>query len=275
MQESKSIHELLIQYRENKLAHAFLLETDNQELCFQNLLNFLIEINKTDNPEENEKIEYLMKSENLPSLIVIRPDGQMIKKEQIADLKKNFQTKPTFSKYNMYIILEAESLNSSSANTMLKFLEEPEADILGFFICNNKENIIDTIRSRCQIVLDYYQTDSQNLIPMVWQSIAKNYLKEYELVLSDAILYNKEVLLPLIHERKELNYLFQTILELYQKLYNDTLNNVLIDEELTFVAKKGQDYLMRQIQYVIRVIDDLNYNVNIQMFLDRFVLESR
>ena len=41
MRESKGIQELLLQYNENKLSHAFLLETNNQEECLDNLLDFL------------------------------------------------------------------------------------------------------------------------------------------------------------------------------------------------------------------------------------------
>ena len=41
----------------------------------------------------------------------------------------------------------AEKLNGSSANAMLKFVEEPTEGILGFFITNNKDVIIPTIKN--------------------------------------------------------------------------------------------------------------------------------
>ncbi len=278
MQNSKGMQQLIHEFHENKLSHAFLLETNNQEECLQNLLKFLSEINAGEDENENLKLAKLIENESLPSLFVIRPDANTIKKEQILALKQAFKTKPTFSKFNMYIVLSAEDLNPSSANTILKFLEEPEDDILGFFLTNNKENIIDTIRSRCQIILDYYAGFSYLTIPNVWQSIAVNYVKEYELVLGEAILYNKSVLSPLIHDKKELLFLFQCIFEIYYNLYCvkigvGTLNSLYGD--LTFVLKKDVDYFSRQMNYVAGLLDEMNYNLNMNFLLDRFVLESR
>jgi len=278
MQESAGIQELLTHYHENKISHAFLLETNDQEMCLKNLLEFLSYINRTGDEVEDEKLFSLIETESLPSVKIIRPDGQNIKKDQILELKHFFQTKPTFSKYNMYVLLNAESLNSSSANTMLKFLEEPEENILGFFITNNKENIIDTIKSRCQIVLDYYDGVVSFSIPKVWQSIAVNYIKEYECVHDETLLYNKNVILPLLHDKKECFFFFQSIFQIYEELFCCKVKNISINEDyrsLEFLLKKESSYFLQQMQYVSKLLDDMNYNLNTQMLLDRFVLESR
>ena len=49
---------------------------------------------------------------------------------------------------------------------MLKFLEEPEQNILGFFITNNANNVISTIRSRCEVIkvlYDIHELDINNI----------------------------------------------------------------------------------------------------------------
>lgn len=278
MQESRGMEELLQQYHENKLSHAFLLETNDSEKSLQNLLQFLAFINRTGDEVEDERLENLIRSESLPSLMVLRPDGQMIKKEQILELKRFFQTKPTFSLYNMYVILDAELLNSSSANTILKFLEEPYDNLLGFFITNNKENIIDTIKSRCQVILDYYEGNSYISIPKVWESIAINYIKEICSVHDEAILYNKNVILPLVHEKKELLYLFQSIFQIYDILFAVKLNRRELPAEyqaLEFLLKKDSNFFLLELQYLARLLDEMNYNLNVNLILDRYVLESR
>ena len=43
-------------------------------------------------------------------------------------------------------------MNSFSANTILKFLEEPNENIIAFLLTNNRYHVIDTIVSRCQIL---------------------------------------------------------------------------------------------------------------------------
>ena len=101
--------------------------------------------------KSSDNISELIDSNNLPSLIVIEPDGQNIRKEQIKDLISRFSTKPVFTDYNFYIVKDSDRFNSSSANALLKFLEEPEDGIVGFFVTNNRENVISTIRSRCQV----------------------------------------------------------------------------------------------------------------------------
>ena len=278
MQEGNAYNELIQAYNENKLSHAFLIETNHEEKCFEAVIHFLKVINC---PEEyNESCSacnlcHLFDSFNLPSLVVIEPDGTMIKKEQILSLKEVFQTKPVYTKYNMYIVKEAEALNPSSANTMLKFLEEPEENIIGFFITNNKENIIDTIRSRCQIIKDIYSEDYLETIPSVWKEMAKKYLIEIEEHQEEAVFYNKDVLLPLIHDRKELNYLFQSILNIYYDAYQKCLNHESMDDlELNFLYNKGRIYLQKRISMVTKLLDKLNYNLNISLVLDCFVLEG-
>ena len=45
MFESNGMQELMNHYHENKLSHAFLVETNDQEKCLHNLLEFLSFIN--------------------------------------------------------------------------------------------------------------------------------------------------------------------------------------------------------------------------------------
>ena len=163
MIESVQLKELVKRNRENKLAHAFLLETNNYNKCYTDLLNLLKMLNcpfeYKNKCNESCNICSLIEANNLPSLVFVEPDGQAIKKDQILDVMNKFSTKPVFSKFNMYIIKNADRLNSAAGNTILKFLEEPEENILGFFITNNKENIMSTIKSRCQIINCFYDEE--------------------------------------------------------------------------------------------------------------------
>ena len=266
-------------YHENKLAHAFLIETNDKEKCYHNILEFLKRINCPTTYQDGCKecnLCHLIDTQSLPSIITIYPDGQNIRKEQILDLKKAFQTKPTFSKYNVYIIMGAEFLNSASANTMLKFLEEPEDAILGFFLTNNKENVIETIKSRCQVLLDYYQ-EPAFIVSDELKEQAISYLQEVLFVKDEALLYNKDVLNPFLKERKDVVLFFQVLLDIYQNYYLASYQQVAIKEEyknLQVLLKKGPEYLLKQLNLVAQIIDELNYNLNISLVLDRFVLES-
>jgi DNA polymerase-3 subunit delta' len=135
-------------FYENKLSHVFLIETDDKVLALEDIKALVKIMNCPSKYDENCSscnICNLIKEDLLPTFKIIYPDGQAIKKSQMEELKNAFSCIPVISKYNVYVINDAEKFNASSANTMLKFIEEPEDKIIGFLITNNKENVINTI----------------------------------------------------------------------------------------------------------------------------------
>jgi len=60
--------------------------------------------------------------------------------------------RPTLSKRKVFVVSEAERLNASSQNCMLKILEEPPAYCSIVLLCTRLEKLLATTRSRCQIV---------------------------------------------------------------------------------------------------------------------------
>ena len=168
MIKNENINNLIKKFNENKLSHVFLIETNDKSAVLTDLLELIKVINCPENEYDLEckkcNLCHLIDTNSLPSLKIIYPDGQAIKKAQMEELKNDFVGIPYLSKYNIYILCEAEKLNASSANTMLKFIEEPEANILGFLITNNKENVIETIKSRCEIVKVNYNTNGNSIV---------------------------------------------------------------------------------------------------------------
>jgi DNA polymerase-3 subunit delta' len=67
-------------------------------------------------------------------------------------LIEKVSNKPTLSQRKVYIISEAERLNASSQNAMLKVLEEPPEYCTIILLCTRMEKLLPTIKSRCQIV---------------------------------------------------------------------------------------------------------------------------
>ena len=179
---SREINNLYKRYGEKKLAHAFLLETNDMDKCLKDILVLVKMLNcqnkYTDNCSEECNICRLIDNGSLPSLIVVNPDGASIKKNQVLELQERFATKPIYSKFNVYIINYCDKLNASSANTMLKFLEEPADDILGFFITDNQENVINTIRSRCQIIKVNYDEIMDNKVDDNFLKLLNSSIKE-------------------------------------------------------------------------------------------------
>jgi len=60
--------------------------------------------------------------------------------------------KPTLSARKVFIVSEAERLNASSQNAMLKVLEEPPQYCTIILLCTRMERLLPTTRSRCRII---------------------------------------------------------------------------------------------------------------------------
>jgi len=60
--------------------------------------------------------------------------------------------RPLMSDCTVYVIREAERLNASSQNALLKLLEEPPKHCCIILLCSRADRLLPTTQSRCQIV---------------------------------------------------------------------------------------------------------------------------
>ena len=75
--------------------------------------------------------------------------------DQIRDLCAALARHAYLGGYKVAVIDEAEKMNASSANALLKALEEPKGNTLLFLITTDEALLPETIRSRCQMI--YFQ----------------------------------------------------------------------------------------------------------------------
>lgn len=87
-----------------------------------------------------------------PDVIQIEPDGQMIKVDQIRQLQEEFSKSGFESRLKIFILSQADKMNNSAANSLLKFLEEPVGNFLAILETESLSRILPTIQSRCQII---------------------------------------------------------------------------------------------------------------------------
>ena len=64
------------------------------------------------------------------------------------DIQDKIQTAPNFSARKIFIIEDADMMNESAQNSILKTLEEPPEYVMIIMLCANTLNLIDTIKSR-------------------------------------------------------------------------------------------------------------------------------
>lgn len=244
------------------------------------LLNVIKNIFCNDNYAENCNkcsLCHLIDINSLPSLKIIEPEGNFIKKDQVLELKNLFSKASQYTNESIYIIKNCEKMNKESANTMLKFLEEPEGNVIGFFITNHQDNVMLTIQSRCQHIDVLFENDEYeefNITKDKYEeliSIIKDYLNCLEVEKKELILYNRKYLSDL--ERDDIKSIFQILLKIY-KIELDSrfgLNNATI--KFDFLEKLSLNNLKNKINLIIEILKEINYNVNIDLLLDKFVIE--
>ncbi len=119
----------------------------------------------------NENIEKSITNNNHPDLLIIEPNSileaktskssdlekttrrglEIIKIDQIRNIKTFLGQKSINSENKIVLIIDAHFLNEPASNCLLKILEEPSNGI--FILLTSKLNLLlDTIISRCQIV---------------------------------------------------------------------------------------------------------------------------
>ncbi|WP_255288493.1 DNA polymerase III subunit delta' [Bacillus wiedmannii] len=70
----------------------------------------------------------------------------------IQQLHKEITYTSTELSRKIYLIDRVEMLTTSAANSLLKFLEEPDGDTTAILVTENIQRVLGTIQSRCQIL---------------------------------------------------------------------------------------------------------------------------
>lgn len=83
---------------------------------------------------------------------LIAPDGNQTKIQQMQDMIKDLGFAPLSGRYKVFIIEQADTLNSHSENCILKILEEPPVYAVLILLSRNPKSLLPTIRSRCRVV---------------------------------------------------------------------------------------------------------------------------
>ena len=94
----------------------------------------------------------LVAANDYTDLHIVSPDGQTIKTQQIRELLLTFAQSGFESSRQVVIIDGAEKMHVNAANALLKSIEEPESEIYIFLLTASENMVLDTIKSRAQVI---------------------------------------------------------------------------------------------------------------------------
>lgn len=89
-----------------------------------------------------------------PDVHILKPDGverytvDAIREGVVVDASLT----PARSQHKAYILMHADRLNDSSANALLKTLEEPPGNVVCVLLAEREEGVLPTVRSRCEVL---------------------------------------------------------------------------------------------------------------------------
>lgn len=151
------VTQLLRSLKHGRLAHAYLFEGDRgtgkheMALWLAQALFCLTPQNDGQPCGSCNNCQRIAAGEH-PDVQVIAPEGQTIKVEQIRSLQAEFAKSGFESQQKVFILQDAEKMNASAANSLLKFLEEPAGQFLAVLETGSLGRILPTIQSRCQVL---------------------------------------------------------------------------------------------------------------------------
>ena len=251
--------------KNNKVSHAYLIELndydDDMKYIYDFIKMILCNIEYSDLEKENNIIK-LIDDNNYPDIKIIEPDGSTIKKSQMIDLQKDYSNKSLLDGKRIYVVKEADKLNVASANTILKFLEEPEDGIIAILLTTNRYKILETILSRCQIL-----TIKENSMPIIDDDIydllkcvlyPNDFYIKYSSIVND-IIPDKDIVK---HKLSEIENIIVLYLEGKYKISE-------IDEKLVKLFKDiDNKKLLNSLSIIEEEVKKLEFNVNYKLWLD-------
>lgn len=240
----------------------------------------------------------------------IEPFGQSIKKEQIIALQEEFSKTSLVPGPRVYIINEADTMSTSAANSLLKFIEEPNGETYGILITEHKDNILSTIISRSVVVafneLDKKMLNEQllslNAEPLIVNCLSyltSNINDANEMVENDSFLkvvgvfeqfvkdFANNIPLTLFYKNnidtlgnKDKLKTFLVLLEgfirdilEYQNLEEVLVFDSLVDEVKKLSQRIDQNDILKYLFETLELIKKIGYNVNMSLLINQFLID--
>ncbi len=284
--------------KNNKIVQAYLFCCDDVEYAYNYAKDFTKEIISTSNLNQEilENIYKRIDNNEYTELKEISPDGNFIKKEQLLELQNSVKNKPVEANKIVYIIKNCDRLNSSSANSILKFLEEPADDIIAILLTDNLNMVLPTIKSRCQIlnfknVKNEYSNEnkllkmlslSSSLSEEEINSIINSSIKfvlELEKKKKNVLIYEK----ALLWDEFKITGDILLFLSILSYLYTDVLNTILnrpvrymqdyIDTINQIKELNTENTIINKINIIEELKNELLLNVNTKLLFDKLIIE--
>lgn len=306
--QSLGFNLLLNSVKNDKISHAYLIDGNNYEFAFDFVMAFVKLLacdNKYSNGDKcgNCNICERIDNGNYGEVKIIESDGLFIKKEQLMDLQVTFSKSAIEGKRRIYVIKDCDKMNKHASNSLLKFLEEPNDNIIAILFTNDIHKLLPTIISRCQLVRlkkDKHFDNSSTIFNFA--NICCNGTKEvnnfindndknkmlddiilfldyFEINGLDVMIYMKKMWYNSFSERDNsllgvillLNFYYD-VFKYYYDIGDYFFCNYL--DKIKEISKLNDgDIVLRKINTCIEAYDSLKCNLNVNLVIDNLLIK--
>jgi len=213
-------------------------------------------------------------------LIGIEKKQGQIGVDEAHDVVKKLALKSYEGGYKVMLIWMAEKMNTATANKLLKLIEEPPNKTVFILITEDEEQIIQTIRSRCQIL--HFPPLAEEA--MAEALIKKGSLREEALRLAHEANGNFNKALDLMNNDSEDLVFEKWFVQWVRSAFKAKGNKAAIHELILWseeVAKTGRETQKKFLQYCLAVMRQamlINFNAKelafMRIHVDGFQLEK-
>lgn len=271
------------------ISHAYLIETNGVSYGYDlaiSLAKFFLCFDK-EPIQQKVILEEIDKNIYSDLHIINNLDGK-IKKEDVSFLKYIFSFKSQNNNRRVYIINNANLLNVSSSNSLLKFLEDPDDDIVAILVANSRYDLLDTIVSRCQVLS--LNNNESFIERLIWNKYDEN-LDYFNFVngkisnminlyclmeLSDVFLLTNEYMYSI---KNEIINFFLVGLAFYYDVFNLYYNRDVKfidgfnDEKVNVMKNNTIGDIIKKINIINLFINKSKSNVNKDLLIDDFTFK--
>lgn len=249
----------LNQMRNKRLSHAFLIEGSTGTPIFETAC-YLAKSLICDNPSplacENCITCMRVDDMNYPDFVIYNGEENTIKKDAVSNIENMF-SKAAFEEkgIKIYILHLVENMTTEAINAILKFLEEPASNIYAFLTTHNKDSILPTITSRCQI----FRLKSINRNKVINAAISYGVSEEDAQFLS--YFYNEpNLIVELVRDEDKYAY-YQTakegLLDLLNKVTLDKKEAIYFTQRNLVVALKSKESMRYFLDMLTMIFTDV------------------
>lgn len=226
--------------------------------------------------EKNEDKYYV-------DLIEFKSNKKTIGVEDIRGLIEEINKKPFEGNKKVILVYKADTMTTQGQNAFLKTIEEPPKGVYIILLCENIENILQTIKSRCQIhklnrlsleeiksYLEKYHFNENPINKEVAIAFSNGIPGKMDRFLKDDIFNEvREFVVKLLKEinSKDINIVIKYvkyITENYKDYYSEVLDNILYFSRDILLYKdiKNPDYVLNKdkIEDIIELSRKLSFN---------------